>query len=145
MPSLDEMRAELRELKRKAGSAISKLKKEDVQRQLELYRGLTQENETTPTKKKHGRTLPPREMVAETVKHGNLEIKMPKMSITTKKGKAALAARTVTGGAGSSAPAKRKKIVEVEVTDSESEEEIVVKRKPGKKIVYVESDGEGED
>jgi hypothetical protein len=145
MPSLDEMRAELRELKRKAGSAISKLKKEDVQRQLEMYRGLTQENEATPTKKKHGRTLPSREMVAETVKHGNLEIKMPKMSITTKKGKEALAKTKPAGGAGESAPVKRKKIVEVEVTDSESEEEIVVKRKPGKKVVYVESDGDSEE
>lgn len=150
MPTLDEMRAELRDLKRKAGSAISKLKKGDVERQLELYRGLTAQNETAPTKKKNGRTAPPREMeVEKTVQHGNLAIKVPKMSITTKKGKAALAeataARTATGGAGSSAPAKRKKIVEVEITDSEGEEEIVVKRKPGKKIVYVESDEEGED
>ena len=149
MPTLDEMRAELRELKRKAGSAISKLKKGDVERQLELYRGLTEQNETAPTKKKHGRTMPSREMIAETVQHGTVGIKMPKMSITTKKGKEALAARTAaktaTGGAGATAPAKRKKIVEVEVTDSESEEEIVVKRKPGKKIVYVESDGEDED
>ena len=146
MPTLDEMRAELRELKRKAGSAISKLKKGDVERQLELYRGLTAQNETAPTKKKHGRTMPSREMIAETVQHGNLGIKMPKMSITTKKGKEALAARTATatGGAGSSAPAKRKKIVEVEMSESESEEEIVVKRKPGKKIIYVESDEEDE-
>jgi hypothetical protein len=88
-------------------------------------------------------------MVAETVQHGTVGIKMPKMSITTKKGKEALAARTAartaTGGAGATAPAKRKKIVEVEVTDSESEEEIVVKRKSGKKIVYVESDEEGDE
>jgi hypothetical protein len=142
MPTLDEMRAELRDLKRKAGSAISKLKKGDVERQLEMYRGLTEQNETAPTKKKHGRTLPSREMVAETVQHGTVGIKMPKMSITTKKGKEALAARTAT------APVKRKKIVEVEVTDSESEEEIVVKRKPmkpGKKVVYVESEEEDEE
>ena len=145
MPTLDEMRAELRELKRKAGSAISKLKKGDVERQLELYRGLTEQNETAPTKKKHGRTMPSREMIAETVQHGTVGIKMPKMSITTKKGKEALAARTAAGGAGATAPAKRKKIVEVEVTDSESEEEIVVKRKSGKKIVYVESDEEGDE
>lgn len=144
MPSLDEMRAELRELKRKAGSAISKLKKEDVQRQLDLYRSLTQENEATPTKKKHGRTMPSREMVVEkTVQHGDVAIKVPKMSVTTKKGKEALAKATPAGGAG--APVKRKKVVEVEVTDSESEEEIVVKRKPGKKVVYVESDEEGDE
>jgi len=138
MPTLDEMRAELRDLKRKAGSAISKLKKQDVERQLELYRGLTTQNETEPTKKKPGRPMPPREVEKETIRHGDLEIKMPKMSISSKKGKA------VMGGAGESAPVKRKKIVEVEVTDSESEEEIVVKRKPAKtaKVVYVESEEE---
>lgn len=144
MPTLDEMRAELRALKRKAGSAVSKLKKEDVQRQLELYRGLTEQNETEPTKRKPGRPMPPREVEKETVRHGNLEIKMPKMSVSSKKGKALMAA----GGAGASAPVKRKKIVEVEVTDSEGEEEVVVKRKPikpSKKIVYVESEDEDEE
>lgn len=141
MPTLDEMRAELRALKRKAGSAVSKLKKEDVQRQLDLYRGLAEQNETEPTKRKPGRPMPPREVEKETVRHGNLEIKMPKMSVSSKKGKALMAA-------GTSAPVKRKKIVEVEVTDSEGEEEVVVKRKPmkpAKKVVYVESEDEDEE
>jgi hypothetical protein len=139
MPSLDEMRAELRDLKRKAGSAISKLKKGDVERQLEMYRGLVKEE---PAKKATGRKVP-REMVHETVRHGTMEMKVPKISESTKAKAKAKAMTAPAGGAG--APVKRKKIVEVEVTDSESEEEIVVKRKPGKKIVYVESDEEDEE
>jgi hypothetical protein len=142
MPSLDEMRAELRELKRKAGSAISKLKKSDVERQIELYRGFVSAGEEKPVKK--GKS---REMVQETVRHGNLEMKVPKLAQskkeTVKPRATATATATAVGGAG--APAKRKKIVEVEVTDSESEEEIVVKRKPAKKVVYVESDEEEEE
>jgi hypothetical protein len=143
MPSLDEMRAELRELKRKAGSAISKLKKSDVERQIELYRGFVSEEKPA---KKTGRKVP-REMVQETVRHGNVEIKVPKLAESKKEMAKPRATTTATatavGGAG--APAKRKKIVEVEVTDSESEEEIVVKRKPAKKVVYVESDDEEEE
>ena len=140
MPSLDEMRAELRELKRKAGSAISKLKKSDVERQIELYRGFV--NEEKPAKKASGRRVP-REMVQETVRHGNLEMKVPKLAQSKKEVATPRVTATAVGGAG--APAKRKKIVEVEVTDSESEEEIVVKRKPAKKVVYVESDAEEEE
>jgi hypothetical protein len=140
MPTLDEMRAELRELKRQAGSAISKLKKGDVERQLEMYRGLVSEE---PVKKATGRRVV-REMVQETVRHGSMEMKVPKIAESTKaKAKAKAKATAPAGGAG--APVKRKKIVEVEVTDSESEEEIVVKRKPGKKVVYVESDEEDEE
>ena len=41
MPLMDEMRAELRALKKEAGgNSISKMKKADLERQIEVYRGM---------------------------------------------------------------------------------------------------------
>ena len=49
MPLMDEMRAELRNLKKEAGgNSISKMKKADLERQIEVYRGMVSSKADSP-------------------------------------------------------------------------------------------------
>ena len=52
MPLMDEMRAELRALKKEAGgNSISKMKKADLERQIEVYRGMVGSDSPAPPRR----------------------------------------------------------------------------------------------
>jgi hypothetical protein len=51
-PLMDEMRAELRALKKEAGgNSISKMKKADLERQIEVYRGMVSSDSPAPPRR----------------------------------------------------------------------------------------------
>jgi hypothetical protein len=56
--TLDEMRAELRQLKKATGgTSISKMRKSDLERQLEVYRGMAAESAPAPAPRKAEKSL----------------------------------------------------------------------------------------